>query len=192
MYRSLKVDTAATTPIFTTAEAKDFLKVDTTADDTIIDNLVAAATESCQIYTNQYFINTVVTQYSDNWKEFYSLYKSPVSSITHIKYYDTNDSLQTLAASNYILDDTYKPSRIGIAVDGELPNVADRINAVQVKYTVGYGTASTDVPEGIRTAFILTVGNWYENRQSLITRRTETQLPLSSQYLLDQFKIQVC
>ena len=67
MYRSLKVDTAATTPIFTTAEAKDFLKVDTTADDTIIDNLVAAATESCQIYTNQYFINTVVTQYSDNW-----------------------------------------------------------------------------------------------------------------------------
>tara|TARA_R100000655_G_scaffold91646_1_gene132505 strand:- start:17917 stop:18495 length:579 start_codon:yes stop_codon:yes gene_type:complete len=192
MYRSLKVDTAATTPIFTTAEAKDFLKVDTTADDTIIDNLVAAATESCQIYTNQYFINTVVTQYSDNWKEFYSLYKSPVSSITHIKYYDTNDSLQTLAASNYILDDTYEPARIGIAVDGELPNVADRINAVQVKYTVGYGTASTDVPEGIRTAIILTVGNWYENRQSVITGRTATELPLSSQYLLDQFKIQVC
>ena len=192
MYRSLKVDTAATTPIFTTAEAKDFLKVDTTADDTIIDNLVAAATESCQIYTNQYFINTVVTQYSDNWKEFYSLYKSPVSSITHIKYYDTDDSLQTLAASNYILDDTYEPARIGIAVDGELPNVADRINAVQVKYTVGYGTASTDVPEGIRTAIILTVGNWYENRQSVITGRTATELPLSSQYLLDQFKIQVC
>ena len=192
MYRSLKVDTAATTPIFTTAEAKDFLKVDTTADDTIIDNLVAAATESCQIYTNQYFINTVVTQYSDNWKEFYSLYKSPVSSITHIKYYDTNDSLQTLASSNYILDDTYQPARIGIAVDGELPNVADRINAVQVKYTVGYGTASTDVPEGIRTAIILTVGNWYENRQSVITGRTATELPLSSQYLLDQFKIQVC
>ena len=192
MYRSLKVDTAATTPIFTTAEAKDFLKVDTTADDTIIDNLVAAATESCQIYTNQYFINTVVTQYSDNWKEFYSLYKSPVSSITHIKYYDKDDSLQTLASSNYILDDTYKPARIGIAVDGELPNLADRINAVQVKYTVGYGTASTDVPEGIRTAIILTVGNWYENRQSVITGRTATELPLSSQYLLDQYKIQVC
>ena len=73
-----------------------------------------------------------------------------------------------------------------------MPNVADRINAVQVKYTVGYGTASTDVPEGIRTAIILTVGNWYENRQSVITGRTATELPLSSQYLLDQYKIQVC
>ncbi len=192
MIRSLKVDTPATTPIFTTAEAKAVLKVDVSTDDTVIDNLVAAATESCQIYTNQYFINTVVTQYSDNWTAFYTLYKSPVSSITHIKYYDTADSQQTLASSNYILDNTSKPARIGIAVDGSLPNLSDRINAVEVKYTVGYGTASTDVPEGIRTAIILTVGNWYQNRQSVITGRTATELPLSSQYLLNQYKIQVC
>ena len=192
MYRSLKVNTAAVNPLFTTAQAKEFLKVDVTADDTIIDNLIAAATESCQIYTNQYFIDTVVTQYSDNWAEFYTLYKSPVSAITHVKYYDSDDSQQTLASSNYILDGTSKPARIGISVTGSLPNLADRINAVEVKYTVGYGTASTDVPEGIRTAIILTVGNWYENRQSVITGRTATELPLSSQYLLDQYKIQVC
>ena len=53
-YRSLKVDTAPAEPLFTTAEAKDFLKVDTTADDTLIDSLVKAATQSCEIYTNQY------------------------------------------------------------------------------------------------------------------------------------------
>ena len=91
MYRSLKEDTLAVNPLFTTSEAKDFLKVDTTADDTLIDNLIKAATQSCQIYTNMYFLDTVVTQYSDNWMEFYRLYKSPVLSITHVKYYDTND-----------------------------------------------------------------------------------------------------
>ena len=192
MYRSLKVNTAAVNPLFTTAQAKEFLKVDVTADDTIIDNLIAAATESCQIYTNQYFIDTVVTQYSDNWAEFYTLYKSPVSAITHVKYYDSDDSQQTLASSNYILDGTSKPARIGISVTGSLPNLADRINAVEVKYTVGYGNASTDVPEGIKQAVLLTIGNWYENRQSVITGRTATELPLSSQYLLDQYKIQVC
>ena len=192
MYRSLKVNTAAVNPLFTTAQAKEFLKVDVTADDTIIDNLIAAATESCQIYTNQYFIDTVVTQYSDNWAEFYTLYKGPVSAITHVKYYDSDDSQQTLASSNYILDGTSKPARIGISVTGSLPNLADRINAVEVKYTVGYGNASTDVPEGIKQAVLLTIGNWYENRQSVITGRTATELPLSSQYLLDQYKIQVC
>ena len=32
-HRSLKVVTPSAVPLFTTAEAKDFLKVDTTADD---------------------------------------------------------------------------------------------------------------------------------------------------------------
>ena len=41
MYRSLKEVTLSETPLFTTAEGKDFLKVDTTADDTLIDNLIA-------------------------------------------------------------------------------------------------------------------------------------------------------
>ena len=192
MHRSLKVTTAAVNPLFTTAQAKEHLKVDVTEDDTIIDNLILAATQSCEIFTNQYFIDTVVTQYSDTWDGFYRLYKSPVSAITHVKYYDSDDSLQTLASSNYILDGTSKPARIGIAIDGELPNLSNRINAVEVKYTVGYGTASTDVPEGIRQAVLLTIGNWYENRQSVITGRTATELPLSSQYLLEQYKIQVC
>ena len=192
MYRSLKVNTLATNPLFTTAEAKDFLKVDTTADDTLIDNLIKAATQSCEEYTNQYFLDTLVTQYSDNWLEVYRLYKSPVSTLTHIKYYDSSDTLQTLAASNYILDNVSKPARIGLAVDGELPTLADRINAVEVKYTVGYGENSTDVPDGIKQAVLLTIGNWYENRQTVITGRTATELPLSSQYLLNQYKIQVC
>ena len=192
MYRSLKVNTLATNPLFTTAEAKDFLKVDTNADDTLIDNLIKAATQSCEEYTNQYFLDTLVSQYSDNWLEVYRLYKSPVSEITHIKYYDSTDTLQTLAASNYILDNVSKPARIGLAVNGELPTLADRINAVEVKYTVGYGTAASSVPEAIRQAVLITIGNFYENRQSVITGRTATELPLSSQYLLNQYKIQVC
>tara|TARA_R110002051_G_scaffold1803_3_gene9993 strand:- start:841 stop:1419 length:579 start_codon:yes stop_codon:yes gene_type:complete len=192
MYRSLKEDTLAVNPLFTTSEAKDFLKVDTTADDTLIDNLIKAATQSCQIYTNMYFLDTTVTQYSDNWMEFYRLYKSPVLSITHVKYYDTNDTLQTLNSTNYILDRVSQPARIGLSVDGVLPNLASRINAVEVKYIVGYGTTSSEVPEGIRQAVLITIGNWYENRQSVITGRTATELPLSSQYLLEQYKIQVC
>ena len=192
MFRSLKEDTLAVNPLFTTAEAKDFLKVDTTADDTLIDSLIKAATQSCQIFTNRYFLDTRVTQYSDNWFEFYRLYKSPVIAITHVKYYDTNDTLQTLASSNYILDNISQPARIGISVDGTLPNLADRINAVEVKYSVGYGFTSDDVPEGIKQAVLITIGNWYENRQTVITGRTATELPLSSQYLLEQYKIQVC
>ena len=192
MFRSLKEDTLAVNPLFTTSEAKDFLKVDTTADDTLIDSLIKAATQSCQIFTNRYFLTTVVTQYSDKWDGIYTLYKSPVSGISHIKYFDSNDTEQTLASSNYILDNVSQPARIGIAVNGTLPDLADRINAVHVEYKVGYGLTSDTVPEGIKQAVLITIGNWYENRQTVITGRTATELPLSSQYLLEQYKIQVC
>ena len=191
-HRSLKVNTLATNPLFTTADAKDFLKVDTTADDTLIDNLIKAATQSCEIYTNRYFLDTLVTQYADKWVDIENLYKSPVSAITHIKYYDSDDSLQTLAGTVYLLDEVSQPARIGLKPNQSYPNIANRINAVAVQYTVGYGTASTDVPEGIRQAVLMTIANWYENRQTVITGRTATELPLSSQYLLNQYKIQVC
>jgi uncharacterized phiE125 gp8 family phage protein len=191
-HRSLKVNTLATNPLFTTADAKDFLKVDTTADDTLIDNLIKAATQSCEIYTNRYFLDTLVTQYADKWVDIENLYKSPVSAITHIKYYDSDDSLQTLAGTVYLLDEVSQPARIGLKPNQSYPNIANRINAIEVKYTVGYGTAASSVPEAIRQAVLITIGNFYENRQSVITGRTATELPLSSQYLLNQYKIQVC
>ena len=192
MHRSLKEETLNTTPLFTTAEAKAFLKVDTTADDSLIDNLVFAATESCQIYTNQYFLKVTLEQYSDTWDGMFTLYKSPVIDITTITYYDSDDVAAILDPSNYILDDVSKPARIAWTSTAEIPSLYKRINAVIVKYTCGYGTSSTDVPDGIKQAILLTLGNWYENRQSVISGRTATELPLSSQYLLDQYKIHVC
>tara|TARA_R100001530_G_scaffold66191_1_gene47376 strand:+ start:820 stop:1401 length:582 start_codon:yes stop_codon:yes gene_type:complete len=193
MARSYAVDIAATTAILTTAEAKTHLKVDTTADDTYIDNLVSAATESAQIFTNRYFINTTITQHGDTWNDIATLFKSKVNSITHIKYYDSDNSLQTLATSVWISDINHQPARIGLKPNQSFPSLANRINAVNCKYVVGYGNAASDVPEGIREAVLLTIGNLYENRQNVVVGRIATELPKSAQYLLEQFKVQtVC
>lgn len=193
MARSYAVDIAATTAILTTAEAKTHLKVDTSADDTYIDNLISAATESAQIFTNRYFINTTITQHGDTWSDIATLFKSKVNSITHIKYYDSDNSEQTLATSVWISDINQQPARIGLKPNQSFPSLADRINAVNCKYVVGYGSAASDVPEGIREAVLLTIGNLYENRQNVVVGRIATELPKSAQYLLEQFKVQtVC
>ena len=190
MAKSFVVDTAAAAAILTTAEAKQHLKVDTSADDTYIDNLVSAATESAQIFTNRYFIKTTITQHGDTWNDMATLFKSKVDSITHIKYYDSDNTLQTLASSVYLEDLTHQPARIGLKPSQSFPSLADRISAVQCNYVVGYGTAASDVPEGIRQAVLLTIGNWYENRQEVVVGRIATELPKSAQYLLEQYKIQ--
>ncbi len=190
MAKSYAVDIAAAAAILTTAEAKTHLKVDTSADDTYIDNLISAATESAQIFTNRYFINTTITQHGDTWSDIATLFKSKVSSITHIKYFDSDNSEQTLATSVWISDINHQPARIGLKPNQSFPSLADRINAVNCKYVVGYGSAASDVPEGIREAVLLIVGNLYENRQEVVVGHSVNELPKSAQYLLEQYKIQ--
>jgi len=192
MARSYAVDTAASTAILTTAEAKTHLKVDTDADDTYIDNLISAATESAQIFTNRYFINSTIIQYGDTWSDIATLFKSPVSSVDEITYYDSDNSLETLATSVYLTDVNHQPARIGLKPNQSFPSLADRISAVIVEYTVGYGSSAANVPEGIKEAVLLTVGNLYENRQEVVVGRIATELPKSAQYLLEQFKVQTC
>ena len=91
--------TASTTAILTTAEAKLHLKVDSVIEDTYIDDLVQAATESAQVFTNRFFISTTITQHGDKWCDLSVLFKSPVSSTLHIKYYDSDNTIQTLSPS---------------------------------------------------------------------------------------------
>ena len=188
--RSYEVTSVSTINILTTAEIKSHLKVDTTADDTLIDNLRDAATNSAQEYTNRFFTTTTLTQYADKWSEISELYKSPLQSISHIKYYDTNNVLQTLAASVYISDSSAKPPRIALAPDQTYPDLADRIAAIRVEYIVGVTTADL-VDKAIKQAVLLTIGHWYQNREAVIVGRIATELPMSAKYLLDQYKIQV-
>ena len=67
--RAYKIDTANTTALITTADAKTFLKVDTSADDTLIDNLVSAARQSAEEYTNRFFMDTTLIQYGTKFTE---------------------------------------------------------------------------------------------------------------------------
>ena len=189
--RAYKVITAASSQILTTAEVKAHLKVDTTADDTLIDNLILAATNSCQEYTNRFFIDTVLIQYGTTFADLKELYKSPVSSVAHIKYYDTDNTIQTWNSDFYYLNKSIQPAQISLSLNESYPSIADREHAVQCQYTVGYGSAASDVPEAIKQAVLLTVGNWYNNRSSVVVGRIATDLPLNVKWLLDTYKVQV-
>ena len=189
--RAYKVITAATSNVLTTSEVKNHLKVDTTADDTLIDNLIIAATNSCQEYTNRFFITTEITQYGDNWSDVSELFKSPIqTTLFNIKYWDTTGTLQSLATTKYTLDNVSKPARLVPSPDESWPSIIDGLNAIEVNYNVGVDNAS-DVDMAIKQALLLTIGHWYQNREAVIVGRQVNEIPMSAKYLLDQYKIQV-
>ena len=190
--RAYKVVTPATSNPLTLTEAKTHLKVDTTADDTFITNLIKSATSSAQEYTNRFFIATTIQQYGDKWEDISNLFKSPVASVTHVKYVDPDGTLQTLSTDVYFVDDVNKPARIGLKPNQSFPEIIDRLNAIYVEYVVGIAAGPDEVDEGIRQALLLTIGNWYQNRQAVVTGTIATELPMNAKFLLDQYKIQVC
>jgi uncharacterized phiE125 gp8 family phage protein len=107
--------------------------------------------------------------------------KLPIKTVTHIKYYDTDGTLTTLtpAATYYQTDltSTGRPARIIPAYGVSWPSVrSDTLNAVEVQFTCGYGTAS-DVPACIKNGMLLLIANWFEHREQVVIGTIATQLP---------------
>jgi uncharacterized phiE125 gp8 family phage protein len=174
--KTYQVITPASTYPVSLTEAKSHLKVDTTADDTYIESIIKAATQLSEEYTNRFFIDTVIEQYASSFAELQTLFKSKVSAVAHVKYYDSDNSLQTLSATVYDTQLNYEPSQIQLADNQSFPSITKRNDAVLVRYTVGYGAAS-DVPEIIKQAILLTIGNFYQNRNSVVIGKIATELP---------------
>ena len=189
--RSYKVIDAANQQAVDTEDMKLYLKVDTTADDSLIEDLIKAATSSCQEYTNRFFITTEITQYGDNWSDVSELFKSPVqAALFNVKYWDTAGILQTLGTTKYTLDNVSQPARLVPSPDESWPSIIDGLNAIEINYKVGVDSAD-DVDNAIKQAVLLTVGHWYQNREAVIVGRQVNEMPMSAKYLLDQYKIQV-
>lgn len=96
-----------------------------------------------------------------------------------------------LDSSIYDTQLNYEPSQIQLADSKSFPDITKRNDAVLARYTVGYGSAASDVPEIIKQAILLTIGNFYQNRNSVITGKTATELPMNVKWLLDTYKVQI-
>lgn len=140
---------------------KTHLRVSGTAEDGALVRFLDAAARALEDDTRRLLLTGAVTEYYDVWPFDYvdvlHLTRAPVVAVTSIKYYDTDDVLQTWASTNYTTDLLNEPARILLAELATLtsPNVDQRPNAVEVAYTCGYGSAVTDLaPETINAIFV--------------------------------------
>jgi uncharacterized phiE125 gp8 family phage protein len=185
---SLKLITAASTPAVTLAEAKLHLRVDGTDDDSLITAMVSAATQVAEQMTNRALSEQTWEITLDHFPCSFNLTRAPVASITSLKYYDIDGTLQTLASSAYVLDNSndYGPARVTPAYMEIWPGARSQAAAVALRYVAGYATASV-VPESIKSWIKLQVGAMYENRQAEGARQSYA-LGFADR-LLDRYKV---
>lgn len=185
---ALRVTTPATVNPVSLAEAKDHLRVTGDDENSLIVNLIKAASEAARQITRRQFVNATYTlDLPDFPSGDIELEFPPLSSVTSVKYYDVANDQQTLSASTDYEVDTYStPGRIVLRVNESWPDVYDRALPVTIVYVAGYGAAASSVPEPIRQAILLLVGHLYENREAT-TPQTLSDTPMAVQWLLGPY-----
>lgn len=119
---------------------------------------IAQAREQWEHDTQEYFIARSMRLTLSCIKEMNFPHR-PVTAISAIKYYDLNNSQQTLSSSVYQLDAVN--SRLRLAYDQSWPTYLDRWDAIEINYTLGAHTDSTTVPAAAKQAILLLVGYYF-------------------------------
>lgn len=180
------VTTPATEPL-TLNEVKLYLRVDDTTEDDLITSLITAARGLVEGHTWMPLISqTWAMQFDKDELNLlvWNINKAPLISVSSITYYDSDNNIQTLAASSYEVDIYGSPARFRIKT---MPSVYDRMNALQLNFVCGYANAAA-VPQPIKQALYMIIGHLYENRQDVITGTQVNEIPMASEYLLQPYR----
>jgi uncharacterized phiE125 gp8 family phage protein len=109
--------------------------------------------------------------------------KSPVTSVTHLKYVGDDGVLATLDPTYYQTDLVREPGRVQPAYLQAWPVARKQMNAVQLRVVAGYGAAAT-VPDDIKQCLLLLIGHLFENREATISGTIIQNLPTGLEMLL--------
>lgn len=148
--------------LVSTDDAKAFLKIESESEDPIIEGFINKASIWANDFTQRLLLSRTLTEYYDGEGETELLLRQyPVTALTSL--YD--DTLRAFGAGTAI------DIANNVVLDGEkgivrLWNQAvafnDGIANVKVVYTAGYALAS--VPESIKEAVLLYIGNLYRRQ----------------------------
>jgi len=155
-------------------EAKVQCRIDSTFDDDEITAMIVAARNQAELKLNRYIITQTIDAYYDRFISCFEL--PPLQTVTSITYLDNNGDSQTLAASQYVVDDKSIPARITPAYGVTWPSTYDQTNAVSIKFIAGYGLAA-DVPEVIKQWIKLQVTQYFENRSPVVIGASVAEVP---------------
>lgn len=161
---ALILETAAVVEPVTLADVKNYLKIENTAEDTLIASMITAARVQLETRLNRAFLRQLWSLYLDilPFGNVINIPISPVISIEHLAVVDALGIYQNIDTANYSHD--IKTDCPLLKVTKSLPEIGSEFSGIRVQFWAGYGVAASDVPAPIVQAILHLVVFWYENR----------------------------
>jgi uncharacterized phiE125 gp8 family phage protein len=165
-------------------------RIDTDADDEILEHYIAAATQFCEEYQRRAYVTQTWELWLDDFpkERWIQLTPSPlrVDNLV-IRTYDEDGNFYPF--TDFQIDNISEPGYVILNDGASWPQPLRFANSVYIRFNAGYGTAD-DVPRTMIQAIVMLAAHWYENREAVTaTGAVPQQVPFSVKVLLNQSKV---
>ena len=150
-----------------------------------------AATAAVEDYTGRSLTSKTFRLNAAEWPEarLFELRRSPLVSITSVKYYAEDDTvLTTMSSAAYRAIAGRLPGLVEFLPDTDLVALEPRSDAVQVDFVAGHGLKAYAIPAQLRLAVLMLTHHWFDERR-VMTDKAATEIPFSLQHLLRAFRV---
>jgi uncharacterized phiE125 gp8 family phage protein len=174
----------------TLTEAKTHLRIDGSAEDTLVGSLIITSRLHVEAALGLALITQGWSYFIDDWppgREL-ALPLRPVQGITAVRLYADDESLQTLSADTYLLDGAGAPARLVRRGNSAWPKPNRAANGIEIAIVAGYGNAVADVPAPIQ-AILLLIAHWYEHREPVEIGAASVPVPPMVSDLLQPYRM---
>lgn len=177
--------TAPQEDLISLQEAKEHLRVTSTAEDALIASQITAAREWIESHIGYVTVKRTLKLNLDSFPsgDTITLPRSKLISIESVEYVDRDGNTQTWPAENYTADTDSVEGRLIRSPDTDWPDTKSQRQAVQVQYVAGHESADS-IPGGIKSACKILVANFYAHRESVVVGTITAEAPMSALSLL--------
>lgn len=168
--------------IINTSEAKLHLKVDYSADDSIIDICAQMAQDYVESKTNQRIGEQTVNLVIDEFEDQINLDFGPIISVISIKYLDADGEEQTLDPSIYKFLPGFR-SIIALRPNCSWPTVYALPRSITIQVKAGWkrnavqSNGETELPGKLLNVLFLLVTHYYNHRELIYTGLQLSEFP---------------
>lgn len=175
---SVAINTVSTSEPLSVEEVKARLRINGTEEDIDLGKMITAARILVERDMRRVLISHTYDFKYDCFPDcdHITLPRSPLSSVTHLKYYDGDGTLQTWTSSNYEVDTARDTIWLAYAVTW--PTTRSIQNAVQIRAVFAHAATDEEMLLA-ETAIHMLIGHWYENREAVGSVGSEVELAYS-------------
>lgn len=192
--RNAKIETFTGTEPISVPQARDYLRVDFTNDDTFITELISIARVKILKDTGQVMVGQTITEYFSNWGTIPTTGSNLVLPLSYngsydgsdtfnVKYYDTNNVEQTLTKdTDYIIIQHMGLIKVQFI---NTFDTFDRLDAISIEYYIEPYNADSIKP--LKIAMYLLIQHYYDNRSAVSFLKVD-EMPMGYFNIINQYK----